>query len=98
MLIGEEELARQVVGVMRPGETVNFGSDVQATGEFRALVFARSKDGERWVRDHNRVQRAIPTSNPERRRVVGDPAAFYPGEDFSRFRPAQLLRGDDRQY
>jgi hypothetical protein len=92
LLVGDEARAQQVVGFMYPGETVHFGSDIPATGESRAMVFARSKDGDRWVWDHERVRKAISKETPRDDEWQAMTAAFYPGEDFGRLRPARLLR------
>lgn len=98
ILIGDDALARQVISFMRPGETVSFGSDVAATGDHRALAFAQSKDGDRWVWNHNRVRRRFPGDPSKLAEWTAILAVFYPGEDFCVFRPAHLLRGDNLPY
>lgn len=45
IVVGEDSQAHGSVGVVRPGETVNFGSNITGTDRSRAVAFGRSRDG-----------------------------------------------------
>jgi hypothetical protein len=98
LLVSEDAYARQVIGFLRPGESVTFGSELPATDQARAVVYARSQDGRELVWDHEGQRReleALPSGMPSWETSF---AAFYPGEDLSGHRPTNLLRGDNRLY
>lgn len=93
VVVGEDAYAKGPVGVVRPGETIYYGTGIHATEHSRAVAFARSRDGGRWVWDHNRNRKrfaGVNEVNPSYAEVF---AAFYPGEDLERLKPAALLRG-----
>jgi hypothetical protein len=94
ILLGEDAQARGPVGVVRPGETVNFGSNIAGTNRARAVAFGRSRDGVRWVWDHNRNRRELlgdHGTDPTWEEIFG---AFYSGESLDRFGLGSLLRSN----
>lgn len=94
ILVGEGAYARGPVGVVRPGETVNFGSDIAGTDRSRAVAFGRSRDGTRWVWDRDRNRRELAgdhAADPTWEAIFG---TFYPGEDLGPLRLGSLLRGE----
>lgn len=98
LLVAEDAYARQIVGFLRPGETVTFGSELPATDAARAVAYARSQDGRDLVWDHEGERRELerpPSGWPAWEAVF---EVFYPDEDLSGHRPTNLLRGDDRLY
>jgi hypothetical protein len=98
LLVAEDAYARHVVGFLRPGETVTFGSELPATDAARAVAYARSQDGRDLVWDHEGERRELkwPHSGwPAWEAIFG---IFYPEEDLNDHRPTNLLRADDRLY
>jgi hypothetical protein len=93
LLIAEDAYARQVVGFLRPGETVTLGSELPATDAARAVAYARSQDGRDVVWDHEGERREL--EHPPSGWPVWDAIfeVFYPDEDLSGHRPTNLLRG-----
>src|SRR4051812_19956069 len=85
ILVGEDSQARGPVGVVRPGETVNFGSNIVGTDRVRAVAFGRSRDGARWVWDHNRNRKELAGDHRIDPTWEAIFAAFYPGESLDRF-------------
>jgi len=98
LLVAEDAYGRQIVGFLRPGETVTFGSELPATAAARAIAYARSQDGRDLVWDHEGERRELkrpPSGWPAWEETF---AVFYPDEDLSDHRPTNLLRGDSRLY
>jgi hypothetical protein len=98
LFVAEDAYARQVVGFLRPGESVTFGSELRATDQSRAVVYARSQDGRDLVWDHEGERRELEVVPPGFPSWEMSFAAFYPDEDLSGYRPTNLLRGDNRLY
>jgi hypothetical protein len=78
-------------GILLPGEVANFGSDMDADSEHRAVVYARGPDGDfAWNLDGEK--REI-----ERRRTLPSSEtifkAFYPDIDLDDLQLTQMLRG-----
>jgi hypothetical protein len=95
ILVGDGMYAYSPVGVMRPGETVNFGSNIPATEHSRAFAFGRSRDGAGWAWDHNRNRKKLSADQaiePSREAIF---ATFHPSESLDALEPASLLRGDN---
>jgi len=98
LLVAEDAYARQIVGFLRPGETVTFGSELPATDAARAVAYARSQNGRDLVWDHEGERRELehlPSGWPAWDAIF---KVFYPDEDLSGHRPTNLLRGDGRLY
>lgn len=98
ILVGEDSHAGGPVGVVRPGETVNFGSNIAGTDQARAVAFGRSRDGTGWAWNHDRNRRQLGGADrfaPTWEAIFG---AFYPGESLERLRLGSLLRGDNMYF
>jgi hypothetical protein len=78
-------------GFLRPGDSAFFGSDLQISDNFQAVVYARSQDGDEYVWDHLGERRQLKPEGPLPT-FEEIPGSFYPGVDFSGRRQAQLLR------
>jgi len=92
LLVAEDAYARQVVGFLRPGETVTFGSELPATDAARAVAYTRSQDGRDLVWDHEGERRELgrpPSGWPAWKATF---EVFYPDEDLSDHRPTNLRR------
>lgn len=92
LLVAEDAYARQVVGFLRPGETVTFGSELPATDAARAVAYARSQDGRDLVWDHEGDRRELerpPSGWPAWDATFG---VFYPDENLSTYRSTNLRR------
>lgn len=93
ILVGEESRGVAPIDFIRPGETITFGSDVEATGNSRALAFARSADRRQLVWDHDHRRKELAPDDAPMPSWSSVFAAFYPGEDLEDLRPGKLLRG-----
>lgn len=94
ILLGEDAQARGPVGVVRPGETVNFCSNIAGTNRAEQWRSVARGMGLRWVWDHNRNRRELPGdhgTDPTWEEIFG---AFYSGESLDRFGLGSLLRSN----
>ncbi len=81
ILVTRDTVARYGLGFLLPGETIHFGSDVDADENHRAVAYGRSADGEGlgWnIVGERRILDSAPSDLPTFPEAF---AAFYPGED-----------------
>jgi hypothetical protein len=98
LLVAEDAFGRHIVTFLRPGETVTFGSDLDATDSARAVVYGRSADNRDFVWNADNYRRELPggaSPMPSWETIFG---AFYSTQGLDSMRPGQLLRGDSRLY
>jgi hypothetical protein len=97
-LAADDAYGRDVVTFLRPGETVTYGSDLDATDSARAVVYGRSADNRDFVWSDGNLRRELPcgaSPMPSWEAIFG---AFYDAEDLESLRPGRLLRGDNTLY
>jgi len=94
VLVAGDHYARvpAAAGLLRPGESVNFGSDLPAAENPRAVVYCRGQDGEKccWNLDGERHGLGRDSTLPTYEEIF---ASFYPGTNFSAMNLGHLLRG-----
>src|ERR1700709_537808 len=93
LVVGENAYARGVEGFLRPGETISYSTDVEATTESRAGVYGRTADRREFVWNPNALRRELASADSPRPSWEMIFAAFYDDAgDLDSLRPTQLLR------
>ncbi len=95
LLVTDNAYGRHVITFLGPGETVTFGSDLDAADGARAVAYARSSDSRDLVWNADNERRELPGGASPMPSWATIFTAFYDDPDLDSRRPGHLLRGDN---
>jgi hypothetical protein len=98
LLVTDDAYGRHVVTFLGPGETITFGSDLDAADGAQAVAYARSSDSRDLVWNADNERRELPSGASSMPSWAAIFAAFYDDADLESRRPGRLLRGDTSLY